>query len=231
MEDWVEQRQRGRWIAVTSSHGVVEGHKHPAFKAILKSADVSVPDGIWTARVAARLAGKEARQVRGADLLETFCELSSRKGYSNFFLGDTEDVLALLARRLLLRFPTLKISGTCSPPFGPLTTEEDERIVQHINQASPDVLWVGLGLPKQERWIFSHRDKLKVPVVVAVGAAFKFVSGKVKPAPRWISESGLEWVWRFAHEPRRLWHRVVVYGPQFAALTLLELAGLRKYHH
>ena len=96
-----------------------------------------------------------------------------------------------------------------------------------INQAGPDVLWVGLGLPKQEQWIFSHREKLDVPVIVAAGAAFKFVSGKVQSAPGWIRESGFEWLWRFFHEPGRTWRRAFVYGPEFAARSLLELMRRR----
>lgn len=90
------------------------------------------------------------------------------------------------------------------------------------------MLWVALGLPKQERWIFAHRERLRAPVIVAIGAAIKFHSGKVQPAPRWASQSGLEWLWRFFHEPRRTWRRAFVYGPQFAVLSLLELASLRK---
>ncbi len=229
MERWVELRQGTHWIAVTSSHGIVEGHKHPEFKAVLRSADLSVPDGMWTARLAARKASCAAKRVRGAELLETFCELSNRKGLSNFFFGDTEEVLGLLTRRLLERFPQLRIAGTHSPPFRQWSPEEDARIINQINRTRPDVLWVGLGLPKQERWIATHLEQLEVPVVVAVGAAFKFVSGKVKPAPAWVSDRGLEWLWRLVREPRRVWHRALVYGPQFAALTLMELAGLRKY--
>jgi len=229
MEQWIQHRDGCDWIAVTSSHGIVEGYKHPQFKAILKSAALSLPDGKWTARFAGQRASCTVSQVRGTDLLWAFCELASQKGYSNFFYGDTEGVLALLTSKLWERFPTLKVVGAYSPPFRALTPEEDAQITSRINQARPDVLWVGLGLPKQERWIFAHRDKLNVPVVVAVGAAFKFVSGKVKRAPHWISESGLEWLWRFVHEPRRCWQRAVVYGPQFAAHALLELSGLRKY--
>jgi N-acetylglucosaminyldiphosphoundecaprenol N-acetyl-beta-D-mannosaminyltransferase len=229
MERWIQQRDGRHWIAVTGSHGIVEGHKHPEFKTILKSADLSVPDGKWAARVAGRRASCPAKQVRGCDLLWAFSELASRKGYRSFFYGDTEEVLALLASRLSQQFSALRIVGTYSPPFRAPTPEEDTQITNLINQANPDVLWVGLGLPKQEQWIVAHRERLHVPVVVAVGAALKFVSGKVKAAPHRLSELGLEWVWRFAHEPRRLWHRVVVYGPQFVAHTLLELHGWRKY--
>ena len=135
----------------------------------------------------------------------------------------------MLKRNLGEKFPGLRIVGAYSPPFRDLTPEEDAHITQLINQANPDVLWVGLGLPKQERWIFAHRDRLNVPVMVAIGAAFKFASGSVKNAPSWIRESGFEWLWRFFHEPRRTWNRAFVYGPQFAAYTILELCGLRRY--
>ncbi|MGA2606394.1 MAG: WecB/TagA/CpsF family glycosyltransferase [Terriglobia bacterium] len=225
MEQWLCQRDRTHWIAVTSSHGLVEAQKNPAFRTILESADLSVPDGKWTARVAAKKAACAPRQVRGADLLRAFCRLSNEKGYTNFFYGDTEEVLALCATRLSEQFPRLRIVGTYSPPFRELTPQEDAQVVKMINQTRPDVLWVGLGLPKQEEWIFSHREKLNVPVTIAVGAAFKFVSGKVKSAPAWIRESGFEWLWRFFHEPGRTWRRAFVYGPQFAARSILELSG------
>lgn len=229
MERWIQERQQPRWIAVTGSHGVVEAHKHPDFRAVLRSADLSVPDGNWAARVAAKKLSCETKQVRGADLLAAFCELASRKGYTNYFYGDTGETLTLASDSLRKKFPGLKIVGAYSPPFRELTSDEDVQIVEEINRANPDVLWVALGLPKQEKWIFSHRDRLKVPVIVAVGAAIKFHSGKVKPAPPWASQTGLEWVWRLLHEPRRVWRRALVYGPQFAALSLLELAGLKRF--
>jgi N-acetylglucosaminyldiphosphoundecaprenol N-acetyl-beta-D-mannosaminyltransferase len=229
MEQWIRDCDGCRWIAVTSSHGIVEGHRRPTFKAILRSADLSVPDGMWTARAAARKARSATSQTRGADLFLAFCQLANRKGYTNFLYGDTEETLQLCRRRLLARFPKLRIVGCYSPPFRKLTPQEDAEIVATINQAKPDVLWVALGLPKQERWIFAHRSKLQVPVAVAAGAAIKFVSGSVKSAPSWASKSGVEWLWRLVHEPRQVWHRALIYGPQFVAHTLLDLSGFGKY--
>ena len=229
MERWIRQRQGRHWIAVTSSHGLVEAHKNDEFKAILRSADLSLPDGKWTARAAGKKVSCPPKQVRGTDLLLGFLALAEKRGYTNFFYGDTPGVLEGLQQNLGGKFPGLKIVGAYSPPFRELTPKEDERITHLINQANPDVLWVGLGLPKQERWIFAHRDKLNVPVTVAVGAAFKFASGRVTNAPRWVRESGFEWLWRFFHEPRRTWYRAFVYGPQFAAYTILELCGLRRF--
>jgi N-acetylglucosaminyldiphosphoundecaprenol N-acetyl-beta-D-mannosaminyltransferase len=223
MEQWIEVRDRTHWIAVTGSHGALEAHKRPDFRAILQTADLSVPDGRWAARVAARKMSCTTHQVRGADLLSAFCALSSRKGFTNYFYGDTEEILALASERLKQQHPGVKIVGAYSPPFRELTPEEDAQAVSTINQANPDVLWVALGLPKQERWIVAHRDRLKAPVIVAIGAAIKFHSGKIVAAPRWASQAGLEWLWRLLHEPRTVWRRALIYGPQFTALSLLDL--------
>jgi N-acetylglucosaminyldiphosphoundecaprenol N-acetyl-beta-D-mannosaminyltransferase len=223
MEQWIRERRRSHWIAVTGSHGALEAHKHPDFRAVLQTADLSVPDGRWAARVAAKKLSCPTQQVRGADLMSAFCELSRQKGYTNYFYGDTDETLALARERLTAKHPGVKIIGAYSPPFRALTPEEDAQIVEMINQANPDVLWVALGLPKQERWIAAHLDRLKVPVIVAIGAAIKFHSGKVVPSPRWASRVGLEWFWRLLHEPRTVWRRALVYGPQFMFLSLLDL--------
>ena len=229
MDEWLQQREGQRWIAVTSSHGIVEGFKQPDFKRILESADLSLPDGKWTAQVAAKRLSLPPRQVRGADLILGFSTLANERGYSAFFLGDTAEVLERLTRRLQNQFPGLRIAGTYSPPFRPLTEEENEQVINRINEAKPDVLWVLLGLPKQERWIFANKPKLNARIVIAAGAAAKFVSGDVIPAPVWIRERGFEWLWRLIREPRRCWHRSMVYGPQFALHTILELTGIRHY--
>jgi N-acetylglucosaminyldiphosphoundecaprenol N-acetyl-beta-D-mannosaminyltransferase len=229
MDQWLRQRKGRRWIAVTGSHGIMEGFKHSDFKRILESADLSVPDGKWAARAAAKRLSLPPQQVRGADLMLAFSDLAHQRGYRSYFLGDTEEVLKRLTARLRGQFPGLSLAGDYSPPFRPLSPAENERVIDRINEAMPDVLWVLLGLPKQEKWIFANRSKLNAPIVVAAGAAAKFVSGSVAPAPTWISERGLEWLWRLVREPRRCWHRSMVYGPQFALHTILELVGVRRY--
>jgi N-acetylglucosaminyldiphosphoundecaprenol N-acetyl-beta-D-mannosaminyltransferase len=229
MDRWIQKGDGQRWIAVTSSHGIVEGFKRAEFKRILESAALSVPDGKWTARAAAARLALEPQQVRGADLMLAFCALAKERGYSSYFLGDTDEVLQRLSARLRSQFPGLCIAGAYSPPFRPLSAEENDTIIEQINAAKPHVLWVCLGLPKQETWIFAHRRELRVPIVIAAGAAAKFVSGSVATAPAWIREHGFEWLWRLAREPRRCWQRSMLYGPQFALFTILELSGLRKY--
>jgi N-acetylglucosaminyldiphosphoundecaprenol N-acetyl-beta-D-mannosaminyltransferase len=227
MEQWIRERGQPRWIAVTGSHGALLAHKRPDFRAVLHTADLSVPDGRWAARAAAKKMSCSTQQVRGADLMSAFCELSRQKGYTNFFYGDTEETLALASDRLRQKHPGLKIIGAYSPPFRQLTPDEDAQVVAKINQANPDVLWVALGLPKQERWIVAHRDRLRTPVIVAVGAAIKFHSGKVVPSPRWASRVGLEWFWRLLHEPRTVWRRALIYGPQFMALSFFDVVRFR----
>ncbi len=229
MQDWLQNGAGQRWIAVTSSHGIMEGFKHQEFRQILESAALSVPDGKWTARAAAARLSLEPQQVRGADLMWEFCELANQRGYSSYFFGDTPEVLNRLTARLRGQFPNLPIAGAYSPPFRPLSETENDEIIQRINDAKPHVLWVCLGLPKQECWIFANRQKLRVPIVIAVGAAAKFLSGSVAPAPAWIRENGFEWLWRLIREPRRCWRRSVLYGPQFALRAILESSGARKY--
>jgi len=229
IDKWIQRGEGQRWIAVTSSHGIMEGFKHPEFKQVLESAALSLPDGKWTARAAAAHLSLESQQVRGADLMLAFCTLANERGYSSYFLGDTDEVLERLASRLRSQFPGLRIAGSYSPPFCPLSSEENDAIIKRINAAKPHVLWVCLGLPKQETWIFANRQRLDAPIVVAVGAAAKFVSGDVAPAPVWIREHGFEWLWRLIREPGRCWRRSMLYGPQFALFAILELCGVRKY--
>ena len=229
MDEWIQRGDAQRWIAVTSSHGIVEGFKHPEFRQVLESAALSLPDGNWTARAAAARLSLVPEQVRGADLMLAFCALANERGYSSYFLGDTDEVLESLSSRLRSQFPGMRIAGAYSPPFRPLSSDENDEMIKRINAAKPQVLWVCLGLPKQEGWIFANREKLDVPIIVAVGAAAKFLSGNITPAPTWIREHGFEWLWRLIREPRRCWRRSMLYGPQFAFYALLELSGIRKY--
>jgi len=225
---WIEnEKEKSHWIVVTGMHGIMEARRDKNFKKILNSADLFVPDGISLVWIARYRGFPLKKRVSGADLMMEFFKLASQKGYKNFFYGDIEETLQKLNNKLLIDFPNLKIAGFHSPPFRVLTQKEDAEIVRKINKEKPDLLWVGLGLPEQERWIFEHKEKLKVPVVVGVGAAFKFLSGQVKRAPAWLGNHGLEWLWRFFQEPRRLWRRVLLDGPRFIFLVLLELIGLK----
>ncbi|MBN1694064.1 WecB/TagA/CpsF family glycosyltransferase [candidate division WOR-3 bacterium] len=230
MEHWIEEEPgKCHWIVNTGMHGLLEAHKNSEFKQILNSADFFASDGFSVLWIARRNGFSLEKRVTPLDLIHEFCKVASNKGYKSFFYGDTEEVQQSLKANLKRQFTNLRIVGTYSPPFRPLTPEEDEKIVQMINKARSDVLWVALGLPKQERWIFEHRDRLDVPVVVGVGAVFKFLSNEVKPAPAWLGDHGLEWIWRLIQEPRRLWRRVFIYIPHFIVLVILEMSGLKKF--
>jgi N-acetylglucosaminyldiphosphoundecaprenol N-acetyl-beta-D-mannosaminyltransferase len=230
MRDWTAHgRGRPRWIVAADMHAIVEAHNRPEFRAILRRADLVVPDGISLIKVARYKGVPLSKRVAGADLMREFFRYTQGAGLAHYFYGDTSQTLAQLCRRLREEFPGTVVAGSHSPPFRPLTEEEDDAVVREINRARPDVLWVGLGLPKQERWIFEHLDRLDVPLVLGVGAAFKFLAGTVRRAPAWVGELGLEWLWRFACEPRRLWKRVMIEGPQFVGLVALDLAGWRKF--
>ena len=218
-----------RRVVVTGFHGLWEAHKHPDFKAILNSADLWVPDGIAPVWIARRRGFPGAARTPGAEIMKAFLALADKKGYSSYFYGDTDDTLRLLRQNVEQLYPGHRVAGMFSPPFGPVSAEQDADAVRMINDARPDMLWVGLGLPKQDRWIHEHRGRLKVPVAAGVGAAFKFLAGSVKRVPEWIGHHGLEWLWRFAQEPKKLWRRDILDGPQFVAHVLMEMTGIRKY--
>ena len=228
MENWIHERAGCHYISVTGMHGVVEAQHEPEFRSILSAADLVVPDGmplVWLARwrgFALR------RRVYGPDLMADFFSQSVARGYKHYLYGGAPGVADRLAVALTKRFPGLAIVGTCSPPFGPPGKEEDERFVRDINNSGADVVWIGLSGVTQDKWMFEHRDKLNVPVLVGVGAAFDFHSGRKKQAPLWMRESGFEWLFRLLQEPKRLWRRYLVYGSRFVYLVALEELGWRR---
>jgi N-acetylglucosaminyldiphosphoundecaprenol N-acetyl-beta-D-mannosaminyltransferase len=161
--------------------------------------------------------------------MTAYCEETARTGYRHFFYGGAPGVAEDLAARFSIRFPGLVVAGTYCPPLRNLTPEENREVVAAIEGSRADVVWVGLGAPKQERWMFEHRARLTVPVLIGVGAAFDFHTGRVPRAPGWMRDRGFEWLFRLAMEPRRLWKRYLVYGSQFVMLVALESLGLKKF--
>jgi N-acetylglucosaminyldiphosphoundecaprenol N-acetyl-beta-D-mannosaminyltransferase len=196
MEEWIHNRDRCHSIAATSMHGIVEAQRDRDFRKILNTTDLVVPDGMPLVWVARRCGYVLPRRVYGPELLVAFCKKTDRQAYRHFFYGGEPGVAEKLAESLKRRFPGLQVVGTFSPPFRPLNTNEDEDILAMISAAAPDVIWVGLGAPKQERWMHEHKARLRVPVLVGVGAAFDMLSGRRKQAPPWMREHGLEWLFR-----------------------------------
>ncbi|HVH70624.1 MAG TPA: WecB/TagA/CpsF family glycosyltransferase, partial [Candidatus Dormibacteraeota bacterium] len=229
MEEWISERARCHTIAPTGMHGIVEAQRDPSFKEILNATDLVVPDGIPLVWLGRRRDHDLPRRVYGPELLLEFCGKTEGQGYRHFFLGGEPGVAEQLAKSLKRRFPGLQLAGTFSPPFRLLSENEDQEIVFMISRAAPDVLWMGLGAPKQERWMHEHKNRLDVPVMVGVGAAFDMLSGKRRQAPRWMREHGLEWLFRLFQEPRRLWRRYLIHGSQFVACVALESLHLKKF--
>lgn len=226
---WIDDHDGCHYVAVTGMHGVMEAHHDPAFKSILNNADLVVPDGmpfVWLARFCGF---PLARRVYGPELMASFCQATIPKGYRHFFFGGAEGVPEKLAAALKVRFPNLRVVGTYSPPFRQMTPAEDDEVIKMINATSPDIIWVGLSTPKQEKWMHAHRNHLHASVLVGVGAAFDILSGLKKQAPSWMREHGLESVFRLMQEPRRLWRRYVIYGSEFVVLVALQQLGLRKF--
>ena len=231
MDHWVQaEPDVCHYVVNTGMHGIITAHRDTSFKTVLNSADLFVPDGILVTLIA-RLKGFSIhRSQTGPELMWEFGKIADQRGHKYFIYGDTDDTLQALAVNLREAFPGIRLVGQYSPPFRDLTQQEDDDVMSMINEAKPDVLWIGLGAPKQERWMYEHRARLEVPVVVGVGAAFKYHSGITNRAPQWIRVLALEWLWRLGQEPGRVWRRIFVDAPQFLFLAVTDLLGIRKYH-
>jgi N-acetylglucosaminyldiphosphoundecaprenol N-acetyl-beta-D-mannosaminyltransferase len=214
VERWVVGRQP-QYVTFTGVHGVMESRHDPALLRIHQEAGMVAPDGmpmVWSARIAGV---RDVTRVYGPDFLLAMCERSSAKGYRSFFYGGKDGVPEQLAATLERRFPGLLVVGTYSPPFRPLSADERSEVAAMIRAAEPDLVWVGLSTPKQERWMAELCPLLDGPVLLGVGAAFDIHSGNLRQAPGWIQRSGLEWLFRLVMEPRRLWRRYLSNNPRF----------------
>ncbi|THV28418.1 WecB/TagA/CpsF family glycosyltransferase [Glycomyces paridis] len=211
---WVDDAER-HYVCVTGVHGVMESQRDPELLAIHNASGLTTPDGmpmVW----AGRKAGAEwMDRVYGPDLMLNVLGRAAERGWSSFLYGGKDGVPELLAEKLIARIPGLKIAGTYSPPFRPLTEDEDDAIVKRINDSGAQLVWVGLSTPKQERWMAAHRDRLTAPALFGVGAAFDFHAGLVPQAPPWMQRNGLEWFYRLTKEPKRLWRRYLVNNPAY----------------
>jgi len=228
VEGWIARRE-SNYVTVTGVHGVMESQMDADLRLIHNRAGLVTPDGmplVWLGRYNGN---KNIAQVCGTDLMLAICEKFCAKGYRHYLYGGNEGVPEILKSKLEERFPEIKVVGTYSPPFRPLNDDEDEKIVKTINRANPDIVWVGLSTPKQERWMAEHVGRLDAPVLIGVGAAFDFNSGLKKRAPVWMQKSGLEWLFRLMAEPRRLWRRSLRNNPLFILLIIQQALGLKRY--
>jgi N-acetylglucosaminyldiphosphoundecaprenol N-acetyl-beta-D-mannosaminyltransferase len=228
---WIETGSTCRMAIISGFHGLYRASIDPYYRQISHDAELWVPDGIAPVLLGKLDGIKNVRRTPGMEVMTNFFEVANKKGFSSFFYGDTCDTLEKLEEILLRKYPNHKIAGTYSPPFHKLTIEEDQKIIEDINKSHPDIIWVGLGLPKQDIWAYEHKDKLNAKVVIGVGAAFCFLAGKVPRCPEWIGNIGFEWLYRLIKEPRRLWKRYLIEGPSFIWKVVLEWTGLKKYDY
>ncbi len=229
MERWIEEGSLGHVVVAANTHVVMECRRDPWVAEAVRRADLVMPDGMPLVWLGRRRGFALRGRAYGPGVMEAFLAFSAPKGYRHFFLGSTPKTLEALVGRACRRWPGLRVVGAYSPPFRPLTPQEDKEVVGRIRDARPQVLWVGLGCPRQELWMYEHRERLGVPVMLGVGAAFDFLAGRKPQAPPWMRDHGLEWLFRLLTEPRRLWRRYLIQGGWFVFLVLLEELGLKRW--
>lgn len=217
----------GGMVCVATVHMVMEAYDDPAFQRLVNSADLVTPDGVPLVWALRWLGDPGAERVYGPDLTPVLCERAAAAGIPVGFFGSTPEVLDAMLARLKARFPALEIAFAHSPPFGPQDPEDDARVTEAIRESGTGILFVGLGCPRQERWMAAHREALPC-AMVGVGAAFDFLAGHKRQAPHWMRSSGLEWLFRLGSEPRRLWRRYLIHNPRFVVQLGRQLGNSRN---
>jgi N-acetylglucosaminyldiphosphoundecaprenol N-acetyl-beta-D-mannosaminyltransferase len=228
LEKWRAEGRR-EYVCCTSVHGLFEAQQDTEVRSALNHSGLTTEDGmplVWWCQLSGY---PNASRVYGPDLLLAMCERAPERGHRHFFYGGDPGVVETLVSRLVQRFPGLVIAGYRSPPFRALTQEEDAADVQAINETRPDFVWVGLGMPKQEKWMAQHVGKIQAIALLGVGAAFDFIAGTKPQAPLWMQRSGFEWLFRLITEPRRLAYRYLVGNSIFVVRALQQLAGWKSY--
>ncbi len=231
--DWIDAtaQQGGRgYVCVCNVHAVMAAAEDPELRGALLGSSLNVPDGQPLVWALGALGHPLEARVYGPELMARYCARSAGTGQRLYLYGGrNQGALVQLALNLRRRYPGIKIVGGYSPPHRPLTDPERESVITEINGSRPDVVWVGIGVPKQEKWMAQMRPRLNAPVLVGVGAAFDFHAGLIPQAPSWLQELGLEWAFRLAQEPRRLWRRYTRYNPRFVRDFGRQLIAHRRY--
>jgi N-acetylglucosaminyldiphosphoundecaprenol N-acetyl-beta-D-mannosaminyltransferase len=220
-------KNTSQYVCAANVHMVMEAWDDLEFREVVNAADMVTPDGmplVWMLRLKGR---KEQQRVYGPNLMLHVLEMAAKEEIPVGFYGGRPDVLERLIERMQERFPGLNVAYAYSPPFRVLTRVEDKQICQAIQKSGLRILFVGLGCPKQERWMADHQERISA-VMLGVGAAFDFHAGVISQAPYWIQSLGMEWAYRFLQEPRRLWRRYLIQNPRFVALALADLLGVLK---
>jgi N-acetylglucosaminyldiphosphoundecaprenol N-acetyl-beta-D-mannosaminyltransferase len=214
------------YVAITNPHSVMMCYRDTEMRRATEMAGMTLPDGVGIVFAARLLGYPHNGRVTGPFLMLKLCDWGRKYGYRHYFYGGAQGVAEKLSENLKKKYPGLEVAGTCAPPFRPVTEQEDRNIVDMINSKKPDILWVGLGAPKQEIWMAAHLGRIHATAMIGVGAAFDFHSGNVKWSPAWIRKLGLEWVYRLAQDPKRMWRRNLE-SPLFLTMVLCLAAAKR----
>lgn len=220
---------RQGYVCVTGVHGVMEAQLDPQLRSTLKRSFLTVPDGMPMVWVGHLQGFRHMKRVYGPDFMLEFCRHSVTRGFRHFLYGGKPGIATELAENLGRRYPGIQMVGTYTPPFRPLSAEEETQLRLTIRQCKPDIIWVGLSTPKQERFMAQYIEHLDTRVMVGVGAAFDIHTGRIKDSPHWIKASGLQWLHRLFQEPRRLWKRYLVNNPAFIMRIAMQLTGVTRY--
>lgn len=210
----------GKYICVSNVHTVITAYDDNNYMNVQNSSALSIPDGGPLSSYGRKHGFKDMDRTTGPDFFYEILKISEENNYKHYFYGSTEDTLNKLRKRLLSDFPKLNIVGMYSPPFRKLTEIEDKDVIKEINVANPDFVWVGLGAPKQEIWMYEHKDRVN-GLMVGIGAAFDYFAGNIKRAPKWMQKNNLEWLYRLMQDPVRLFSRYLYTNSKFLFLTKL----------
>lgn len=218
---WAKRRE-SRYVCAANVHMIMEAYDSPSFMQIVNSADLVTPDGMPLVWMMRRLGSPSQERVYGPDLMIKLIAASAKNSIPVGFYGSSPQVLDKLVYRIKKEYHSLDVAYLFSPPFSPVSDEENAKIIKEINSSGIRILFVGLGCPKQERWMAQHKDIIYA-VMIGVGAAFDFYAGAKPQAPAWMQKQGLEWLYRFSREPHRLWKRYLYHNPRFIILALWQI--------
>lgn len=221
------RNEKGGYITVNNVHTMMEGYKHPSFQTIINESYLSIPDGKPLQIVGKLKGNKEISRLFGPSVMEKFIDWGRQDKVRHFFLGSTDANLRKLQNAIETKYPGTIITGMISPPYKPLDEWNNEEIIRQINTANPDFIWVGLGAPKQERWMYAQHNNINKGILFGIGAGFDYLAGNTKHAPVWMKNLSLEWAYRLTQEPKRLWKRYLSTIPPFLFLALFELIGIK----
>lgn len=215
------EEMKGNYICVSNVHTTVMSYEDENYRKIQNEAAMALPDGAPLSMYSRSVGFADAKRVTGPDLMKEMFAISAEKGYRHFFYGATQNTIYDMRRAIERDYPGMIIAGMYAPPFRPLTEEEDKKVIEMLNNANADFVWVGLGAPKQELWMYEHRDKVN-SVMIGVGAGFSYIAGYIKRAPKWMQALALEWLYRLLQDPMRLWQRYITTNMKFLKLIREE---------